>query len=343
MASGTVQIADVVVPAIFGPYVQQLTQEKSNLIKSGAVTRDPVLDANLAGAGLTFNEPSFRDLDNDAENVATDNPATLSTPNKIGTATEIQVRLSRNNSWSSMDLAMALAGPDPLQAIANRVSDYWMRRSQAAFVAVMKGVFADNDTATDAYHTQYDMRFDASGSSFVDGVTNFSAESFIDATLTMGDSMDGLGMIMVHSIVYARMQKNNLIDFISDSINGEAISVPTFLGRRVVVDDGMPFTGGVFDSWLFGAGAVRDGRSSPKVPVETIRVPAAGNGSGQEVLHNRVEWAIAPVGYAYIGTAASGGPSNAATTNNLAAATSWRRVYSERKQVKIARLITREF
>jgi hypothetical protein len=343
MASGTVQIADVVVPAIFGPYVQQLTQEKSNLIRSGAVTRDPVLDQNLAGAGLTFNEPSFKDLDNDAENVSDDVPTNLSTPNKIGTTTEIQVRLSRNNSWSSMDLAMALAGPDPLQAIANRVSDYWMRRSQAAFVATMKGVFANNAAATDSYHTQNDMTFDASGASFVDGVTNFSAEAFIDATLTMGDSMDGLGMIMVHSIVYARMQKNNLIDFISDSINGEAISVPTFLGRRVVVDDGMPFTGGVFDSWLFGAGAVRDGRSSPKVPVETIRVPAAGNGSGQEVLHNRVEWCIAPVGYAYVGTAANGGPSNAATSNNLAAAASWRRVYPERKQVKIARLITREF
>ena len=109
MASGVTRIADVVVPEIFSPYVQQMTQEKSRLIRSGAIVLDAQLNSALAGGGLTFNEPSFKDLDNDAENVSTDDPATDSTPNKIGTATEIQVRLSRNNSWSSMDLSSSTA------------------------------------------------------------------------------------------------------------------------------------------------------------------------------------------------------------------------------------------
>lgn len=344
------QIADVVVPEIFSPYVQQMTESKSRLIMSGAVVRDSALDADLAGGGVTFNRPSFKDLDDSTENVSTDNPASSSTPNKIGTATEIQVRLSRNNSWSSMDLAAALAGVDPMGAIASRVSDYWVRREQAAFVATMTGVFANNDAATDSYHTQYDMTHDVSGASFVDGVTNFSAEAFIDACLTMGDSMDALGMIMVHSVVYARMLKNNLIDFIPDSTNsnstpnaGNTKGIPTFLGRIVIVDDNVPFSGGVFQSWLFGAGAVRNGRGSPKVPTEVEREAAAGDGGGQEILYNRVEWCLAPVGFAYIGTPASGGPSNATTSNNLGNAGSWRRVFTERKQIKIARLITREF
>ena len=50
-----------------------------------------------------------------------------------------------------------------------------------------------------------------------------------------------------------------------------------------------------------------------------------------------------PVGHAYVGTAPKGGPSNAATTNNLADAASWQRAFTERKQIKVARLITREF
>jgi hypothetical protein len=343
MAAGVVRLSDVIVPAIFTPYVQNLTQEKSRLIASGAITRDAILDNNLSGAGITFNEPSFKDLENDAENVSTDDPAQNSSPNKIGTLSEIQVRMSRNNSWSSMDLTADLIAEDPLAAIANRVADYWKRREQAAFIATMKGVFADNATVTDAYHTQNDMTFNVSGASFTAGVTNFTAEAFIDGTLTMGDSMESLGMICVHSVVYGRMLKNNLIDFVFDSNNPAAIRVPMFLGREVIVDDGMPFTGGVFESWMFGSGSIRNGRGSPRVPTEVFRAPSAGNGSGQDTLFNRVEWCLAPVGYAYIGTAASGGPSNAATTNNLAAATSWRRVFPERKQVKIARLITREF
>lgn len=334
-----VQVADVIVPSVFTPYMQQLTEEKSRLIQSGAVTRDTELDAFLAGGGLTINSPSFKDLANDTDNVS-DDTDNLATPKKIGTSQEISVRLSRNNSWATKDLAGDLAGADPAKAIANRVASYWVLRSQAMFVATMKGIFANNDAATDSYHTQYDMVHDISGS-FVDGITNFSAEAFIDTAVTMGDSMQGLSMLMVHSIVYARMQKNNLIDFIPDSEGN--INIPTFLGRIVVVDDGLPNSGGDFESWLFGAGAIRMGMGSPLVPTEVIRNGASGNGGGMATLHSRIELCLHPAGHAYIGTAPSGGPSNAGTSNNLAAAGSWRRVFPERKQIKIARLITTEY
>ena len=49
MASGVTRIEDVVVPEIFTPYVQQLTEQKSRIIQSGAVTRDGTLDNALAG------------------------------------------------------------------------------------------------------------------------------------------------------------------------------------------------------------------------------------------------------------------------------------------------------
>lgn len=337
------RVSDIVVPEIFSPYTQQLTEQKSRIIQSGAIERDPVLDGVLAGGGVTFNEPSYRDLANDADNVAGDDPDTHSAPNKIGASTETQVRLSRNNSWSSMDLAGDLAGSDPMEAIANRVASYWARRLQAAFVATIKGIFANNDLTGDAYHDQYDMTHDIKGMSFTDGVTNFSAEAFIDATATMGDSMDTLGMVMVHSVVYARMLKNNLIDFVQDSVNGQAVSIPTFLGREVIVDDGVPFNSGVFDTWLFGANSVRVGTGSPKVPTEVERIASAGNGSGQEVLYNRTEWIIHPVGNAYVGSAPIGGPGNGSGANELGNSGAWRRVFPERKQIKIARLVTREF
>jgi hypothetical protein len=338
-----VRVSDVVVPEVFTGYAQQLTMEKSALIQSGAVTMDPVLSSNLSGAGLTFNEPSFKDVTNEDENVSSDDPAVTSTPKNIGSLTEIQVRLSRNQSWSSMDLAADLIATDPMDAIARRVGNYWALRTQAAFVATMKGVFADNAAAPAGAdtHTQNDMTNDISGAGYAAGVTDFSAEAFVDACVTMGDAMGGLTLVTVHSIVYARMIKNNLIDFIPDSQG--SLSIPTFMGKRVVVDDGMPFTGGVFETWLFGAGAVRMGLGSPKVPTEVDRKPDAGNGAGQETLYSRVELCLHPKGHAYVGTAPNGGPSNAATANNLAHLDSWRRVWPERKQIKIARLITREF
>lgn len=344
-------VGDVIVPEVFSSYVQQLTQEKSRLVQSGALSSDSQLSGLLAGGGATFNVPSFKDLDNDEDNVSSDEAddsftgdSNNSTPKKIGTAKEIAVRLSRNQSWSSADLAGDLAGADPMDAIANRVATYWARRLQAAFVATMKGVFAMNAAApaNGSTHIQNDMILNISGASYSAGVTDFSAPAFIDTAVTMGDSMEDLRLLCVHSIVYARMQKNNLIEFIPDA-RGE-VMIPTFLGRTVVVDDGMPNTAGVFESWLFGENSVGLGTGSPKVPTETERKPGSGNGGGSSILYNRTEWCIHPRGHAFIGAATSeGGPSNAATTGNLAAAASWRRVFGERKQIKIAKLITREF
>lgn len=343
MAAGpTTLVSDVIVPAIFTPYIQQYTAEKSNIIQSGIAVRDAAVDALLAGGGLTFNMPSFKDLDNDVDRVSTDTASSefaggtaSPVPQKIGTSQEIGVRLSRNNSWGSSALTTVLAGADPMQAIANRVGDYWVRRLQAATIATMNGVIADN-AANDAG----DYSFNISGSAFVDGVTNFTAEAFLDAALTMGDSMDDLKAIMVHSVVYNRMQKNNLIDFIPDAQGN--FTIPTFLGRRVVMDDGMPKTGNVYDSWLFGSEVIRLGFGTPNVPTEIDRKPGAGNGAGQEILYNRHEWCIHPVGHAYIGTAPNGGPDNTASANMLAAAGSWDHRFSQRKQIKFARLVTRE-
>lgn len=340
MASGVTSIADVIVPEIFTPYVQQLTTEKSALVQSGILVVDEFLSNFLAGGGLTINVPSWRDLDNDAENVSTAD-ATTSSPNKIQADQEIAVRLSRNSSWSSYDLTAALAGADPMNAIASRVSDYWVRRLQTAVIATLNGVIADNSAApSGSEHVQDDLQLNISGASYNAGVTDFSAEAFLDAAQTMGDNSSEITAVVMHSVVFNRAQKNNLIDFIPDSQG--VVNIPTFLGRRVVVDDGVPSSGGVYDTWLFGTGFCHLGQNSPKVPTELDRVPAAGTGGGQDILYNRVEWMIHPTGHKYAASSPHGGPSNANTTNNLANAASWQRVYQERKMIKFARLVTRE-
>ena len=339
-ATDLTRIADIVVPEIFAGYVQTLTQEKSRLVQSAALTMDQRLSDNLSGGGLTFNEPFYHDLlsaDGDhAENISTDNGAD-STPDNIQASTEIQIRMSRNKSWGSADLTAALAGNDPMNAIANRVADWRVRRLQAAWLATMKGVFATNDAAPSAgsTHIQKDLTLDISTQT--GDAAKFSASAFISATGLMGDSMGQLTMVMMHSIVYQQLQRLNLIDFIPDA-RGE-VNIAYYQGREVIVDDGMPNTGGVFHTYLIGAGATALGAGSPKVPVAVKRNEEANNGAGEEILFNRWEWIIHPVGHAWRGTAASkGGPSNI----ELGAAGTFDRVYRERKMIRIARLITKE-
>ena len=122
-------VSDIVIPRVFAPYIRTRTEEKSRIIQSGAVARSPMLDELLAGGGKTFDIPGFNDLAQTAENVASNNPATTSTPDNITTHSQIGVRLSRNMSWGSMDLAQALAGADPLGAIQELVAQRPFRRA----------------------------------------------------------------------------------------------------------------------------------------------------------------------------------------------------------------------
>lgn len=338
------RLSDLVVPSVFTPYVTERTKVKTDMITSGAVIDSAFLSGLLSGGGLTFNVPFFKDLADTAANVSSDDPTVFSTPLNITTGQIVAPRLSRNQSWSDMDLNEALAGADPLDKIIELVSGYWSRQLMAAFVATWTGVFADNAAAPGGSdtHTINDMTVDVSGVSYLPGTTDFSAEAFIDAQTTMGENDDDLSLVMMHPNVYAKAKKNNLIDFIPDSANPNAAAVPTFLGGRVIRTRQMPVTIGVYETWLFGRGSTAIGRGTPEVPTETIRVPSAGNGGGQETLHSRVEWMISPVGTSYVGTAANGGPSNATSSNNLGAAGSWSRRFAEREQVAAARLITRE-
>lgn len=357
---GAVQVSDVVVPTIFTPYTQQITEEKARLVQAGVMELSPIMDGLLAGGGKTFDIPSWQDLDasnaTGADNVSTDTLADIqtasfenstptdanrgdATPLLIPTSQEVAVRLVRNQSWSTTGLARELAGADPMAAIGSRVGYYWARRLQQILIETINGIVADNEAAPTGNdtHVQGDLVNNISGGGFIDGVTNFSAEAFLDAAVTMGDSMEDLGAVMVHSIVYNRMQKNNLIDFIPDASG--VVNIPIFLGRRVVIDDGLPVTANVHETWLFGVGSLQFGSANADVPTEVSREALAANGGGQEILTTRRVYAIHPTGHAFIqGSIPNGGPSN----SDLAAAANWSRRYPERKQIKFAVLRTRE-
>lgn len=340
-------LADVIVPSVFAPYVQQMTEEKSALVQSGAVVRSEVLDDFLAGGGKTFDVPSWQDLGNVDDNVSTDAQGSSITPENIDSSQETAVRLNRNQSWGAPNLLANVAGSDPMDVAANRVAGYWIRRLQAILIAMQSGINKDNGT-----NDSGDYAIDIAGASFSDGVTNFSAEAFVDAANTLGDSEEDTRVVFMHSVVKGRMQKNNLIDFIPDSEG--RVRIPTFQGRIVVVDDTMPSgtsvvradgtagVAGMYETWLFGPGQIQWGVGTHKRPIELDSQPLAGDGGGVETLSSRVVWSLHSTGHRYIGTAPTGGPSNAASANNLNIATSWDRVYPERKQIKFARLITRE-
>lgn len=322
------QITDVVVPEAFTSYVVENTMESSALVQSGVAVRNAAIEAQLTAGAEAFTVPHWLDLGNDEANIVNDDPEDEAVPHKVAAGKTLVRKCFLHNSWSSMNLASELADSDAIARIQSRAAAYWTRQLQRRLVSTLNGVLADNVAAND------DLILDISDEAGAAGI--FSASAVIDAAGTMGDAAGGLVGIAMHSATYRVAQKADLIDFVPDS---QGTPIATYRGLAVIVDDMMPVledtAGDVYTTALFGAGAIAYGVTAPRIAAgtEVENRPGAGNGGGQQILHSRVNLAIAPSGYSWVeGSVAGDSP----TIAELALAANWLRVATERKQVPLA-------
>ncbi len=335
------RLSDVFVPELYASYTSVDAPERTRFFQSGVAFLDNTLAGMFADGGRVAELPFWNDIDASNEpNYGTDNPQDVATPEKIDAGTQIARMASLNKGMSAANLARELAGSDPLQHVRNRFGTYWMRQWQRRCIASLEGVIADNIDNDDS-----DMVNDISGATNADVAdgTLFNRDAFTAAAFTSGDHYDDYTAIAVHSVVYKRMVDNDDIDFIPDS---QGVMSPTFMGRTVIVDDGMPFTpaagtdGGddaaKYTSFLFGGGLVGYGERTPVVPFAVQEEEAQGNGAGIETLWERKSWVIHPFGTQFLSATLTNGN---ATLANLRLAANWDRVVA-RKNIPFAALVT---
>lgn len=306
------KIADVIVPEVFNPYVIERTAELSALVKCGIIVKDKELDSLALAGGRLINMPYWKDLNGDDE-VLDDNGAL--TPGKITAGQDVAALLMRGKAWSVNDLATALSGDDPIKAIGDLVAEYWARQRQKTLLAVLKGVFASSTMSGNVHDI----------SSLEGDLAKINGTSFIDAKTKLGDASDKLTAVAMHSTVFAELEKQNLIQYIPNSQG--VVDFPSYLGRKVIVDDGCPKDGDVYTTYLFGQGAIGEGNGAAPVPTETDRDSLAG----EDILINRQHFLLHPRGVKFTDSSvAKKSPSNAELANQA----NWSRVY-ENKNIRI--------
>ncbi|MCA0241122.1 MAG: major capsid protein [Proteobacteria bacterium] len=321
------QIADVVVPTEFTAFLVENVATKAALVQSGLMARNAAIDAQLKAGADSFSVPFWRDLSDDAADLANDNPASIATPRKLGSGKQLIRKAFLHAGWSAMNLASELSGSNALTRIQERVDAYWTRELQRRLIASLNGILADN-----AANDGGDMIIDISGAAGT--AANFSAGAVIDAAATLGDSLRDLTTIGLHSSVYKAALKSDLIQTVPASQGG---FIQTFRGLAILIDDELPLAAGVYTSVLFGAGAFGFGVSQPRVSAgtEIESVPGAGNGGGQQILHSRVNLAVHPAGFQWREASVAGESPSVA---ELAMAANWDRVAGSRKHVQISAL-----
>lgn len=337
-----VQLADIYNPLTFGRRAQQAQLQLNRFLASGVAVTDATMALQIAQGGHLGELTNFGKLDVDEPNYSSDNPASNSTPAKIASELQKFRAAARNKSWSTMDLARELALADPVGAITGRVGRYWAQDDEQRLLNTFRGILADNQ-ANDAGDMVIDVATDAAGA--VTDAERIGGDRVIAGLQTLGDHKEVITTIAMHSAIHARLQRQNLIQFVRNSDNN--IMFETYMGKRLIIDDSLPAIAGTnrikYTCIMFGGGAVGTANGRVLVPSEMERKPSAGNGGGQDIMYSRVNNVWHPYGFSFTSTTVTGGEASArfASYADLRTANNWDRVHS-RKNIPIAFIVVND-
>ena len=332
----TLAISDVVVPAEFTAYQVENSFVSTAFYQSGVAQRNGVIQEQLSLGAESFTVPTWNDNGETEPNYSTDNPADVAQTLKITAHPQVVRKTFANQAWGSADLAAELSGSDPLGRIQSRVSAYWDRQMEKRLIASLQGIMAAN-----VANNNGDMVIDISGAA--GAASLFNGTSVINAAGTLGDKLETVKGIAMHSHIYTQALINDEIQFIPTS---QGTAIKTYKGLAVLIDDNLvEVVGGVtkYITVLFGVGAVGYGMAEPRqgLGTELFRIPSGGNGGGITQLWTRFNMAIVPVGWSWNdGSGANAVVGDSPSLTDLANPAHWTRVSVSRKACPLAFLIS---
>lgn len=341
-------IDELFLPEAWYATLIQLTGIKSRLFQSGAVYRSAEIDAQITGAGTTWDVPFVNDLTGEDQVIVDDKSAPLTASGLTG-GQATGTKLYRGNKWSTADIAAWATGIDPAMTIVERIGAWWDRKFQRHMIRVLDGCFGSYGTTpptnADFYNDQQLLIYATNGGS--DIAHQLTGDTFIDALTLAGDDLDATALAIMHSDTLRSLEKQDLIEFIKPS---EDVTIRVYQGHEVITDDGMPkYVAGqtppgytsplpsnannMYATYVLGANSIAFGEGSIK-DTEAFATQRDEDNSITNI-YSRRSFGIQPFGANWTNTVKSQKtPTNANLSNNL----NWTRAWDQ-SSVNIYRIV----
>lgn len=167
------------------------------------------------------------------------------------------VVIGRAKAWTEKDFSFDITGGiDWMDNVAQQVSEYWQDIDQDTILAVLKGVFAMTGGQSAEFVAKH--TYEVAG--------NMEATTMNSATAqACGDRKKKFSLVFMHSVPATNLENLNLLTALKytdkDGVTRD-LTLYTWNGKTVVVDDGMPAEDGYFP-----ASASDEERSRSRPPV----------------------------------------------------------------------------
>jgi len=262
---------------------------------------------------------------------------------------QTKICYGRAMSWGEYDFSSEVTGEN-FKAEAGEVKEYWDERRQETVLSILKGIFSMTGGVNGQFVDKH--TYDISG----EDDPNLSADTMNRACQkALGDKKAKLEVMFTHSMVSTNLEGLNLIQFLkytdASGITRD-LTIGTFNGRLVIVDDDMPIetTGEgddavtTYTTYVFQKNFFEYEDLGVVTPVELVR--DAKLKGGRTELISRIREMIVPTLISYTNTSKISPEnsdfetgSNWELVNN--GQTGNKKVYVDDKLIPLARIISR--
>ena len=248
---------------VFEKYTKTLPSTKENsLIKSGLFTVVNKYKSKLVDqtGGYAIEEPIKGRLGGTPSNY--DGSTNIEKGTERITFQQRKIAYGRAKAWGEYDFASDISGTN-FKAEAQEVKDYWDENRQTEVLAILKGIFGMTGGVNGQFvekHTYDISEEDGTAANLAADTMNRAAQK------ALGDKKAALNMIFMHSAVSTNLEGLNLINFLKyTDENGieRDLTIGTFNGRLVVVDDEVQELNGYDEATSSTTGALKVVSSSP--------------------------------------------------------------------------------
>lgn len=226
----------------FGKYVDRIPNTKRNeLIKSRALRGNEAIRSVFSSqTGTVFATiPFYGVLDGVPVNY---DGQTKITADKTDTYERGVIVVGRAKAWTENDFSYDVTGGvDFMDNVASQVSEYWADVDQSTLLSILKGIFAMS-TGKENQEFVNEHTLDISDKSIEKSVVG-PATLNTAIQKASGDHKHRFSLVIMHSAVSTNLENLKLLTYLKytdkDGVQRD-LSLGTWNGRLVLIDDGMP-------------------------------------------------------------------------------------------------------
>lgn len=244
-------------PVVFTDMMNEANYWSNPIIASGIVHNDASIMEAIGTKGNVATLPFYVPLNvfDEGMGALNNDGLTNNVPAEIAGSKQTCMLIQRMKAFKAKDFTKELTGADPMGHVQQRVADYYAQVWENELMNIANAVMGVAGLA--------DHVLDLSTTSSVTDANMVDATTLIDfEEQALGDQAGGMGLLVMHSKVFAAYQKLQLVEYMKyntgNALQGE-VTLPTINGKVVLrtnyhtVDTSGAVP--VYKTWAFGEGA----------------------------------------------------------------------------------------